>query len=726
MDRFDFIETRDDIIQNMKTLYSYLNGEHGDEYRTWAVKKMTQGRNFVVEIIDSKVCFAPSRFVGYIGNTKEKHEVNHGDGTQTDDKMRVYYQKVQDGRLDELFQDELSKYEVSSGEKKYWIAKDTTVEDIIRIGGESASQTQYWIGRLTFDNDVYWNIALSQHVWLAQQRYGLQKSTAVSSFWGCVRNVKEGDVIFLTSQRGIYAYGNVVKCPVHSDQISNIETVIQQNKHDFESGIVRFEDSDVFYEDLTDGCDQWGQRIAVDDWHYYMEDTGVSTKGLNSEITMGITMMSITGVTEHYGKEKMKELKAQYEEKHESVSQIADLLKAKRNVILQGAPGTGKTYTTAALALAALDITDVDLSNHQEVMKRYHDLYDRRIFFTTFHQSLDYEDFVEGLKPRVSTNVNGLDVVTYEPEDGIFKRACNAVRTDENMDILECIDDYLQKIKGFENRREIPTISGKSSLYVWWNEGNATISSRSKNSTSKREEEYSPSPLNIEKVKLQAMGQGVENNWQQYAQAFIEAVREEYKINKNKSVVLIIDEINRGNVSKIFGELMTLLEADKRDGSVHPIKVMLPYSKAQFSVPSNLYIIGTMNTTDRSTGTLDYALRRRFAFVTLHANRSIIEKHYEKLQKPKLGQKALDLFDNIQAFMTSPGHICGDSDIEDLMVGHSYFMAASEKELQNKVIYEILPLIAEYINDGILNVTTAEKKDAFDAWVKSVTVVAKE
>ena len=157
-----------------------------------------------------------------------------------------------------------------------------------------------------------------------------------------------------------------------------------------------------------------------------------------------------------------------------------------------------------------------------------------------------------------------------------------------------------------------------------------------------------------------------------------------------KNYVLIIDEINRGNVSKIFGELITLLESDKRVGenTIHPITVKLPYSKNfddeetdDFVVPSNLYLIGTMNTTDRSTGTLDYALRRRFAFVTLKSNVSVVEKHYDAL---------------------------GDD--------HSYFMAKNEKELSAKVEYEVLPLITEYINDGILNVKNDEKKKAFDAW----------
>ena len=401
------------------------------------------------------------------------------------------------------------------------------------------------------------------------------------------------------------------------------------------------------------------------------------------------------------------------------VNKYSKLLKEKKNIILQGAPGTGKTYNTAAIALKTLGVTDIDFTDHKAVMKRYDTLLGDQIFFTTFHQSLDYEDFVEGLKPHVQTDADGNSIgVTYEPEDGIFKRACNAVQTDTSKDIVECIDDYLQKIKGYQNKREIPTVTGRSSLYVWWKEGNSTISCRSTNSTSSRGEEYTPSPLNIEKIKLQAQGKGVENNWQQYAQAFIEAVKKEYHATTNKPVVLIIDEINRGNVSKIFGELITLLESDKRLNGNHPIKVMLPYSKNEvFGVPSNLYIIGTMNTTDRSTGTLDYALRRRFAFITLKSQDSVIKKYYSDANNEVLGTVALALFEDIKKFIENPKHLCGEMSIDDLMVGHSYFMAESEDELHDKVEYEIIPLINEYINDGILNVKNEEKKTAFNSWL---------
>lgn len=713
MDRYDFITSKEDVVENIKTLYGYLGNPDDAETYKWATGILKNGRIYVVEVIDSKLYFAPSRFVGYKKNTADKHRENHGDGNQTNDKLVEYYQKVQDERLDAAFQSVLEQYDLSSGDKKYWIPKDMTIEQL--LSSSETQQKQYWIGRVT--SDEYWDVALSNNVWVTQQRYGHQKSSAVSGLLGCVRNVKAGDIIFLTYGSEIYAYGNVIECPLASDQVSNLQRVIQKNRHDYNSGIVKFEDNNVFYEDLTKGCDNWGQRITVDQWHYYSDRTNVSTAGMRNEITMGVTTMSFIGITEKYGKKKVKELKEQFENKHMFISKTAKLLQSKHNIILQGAPGTGKTYNTAAIALAALDVTDVDLNDHKAVMKRYDSLLGDQIFFTTFHQSLDYEDFVEGLKPHVQTDADGNSIgVTYEPEDGIFKRACNAVQTDQSKDIVECIDDYLQKIKGYQNKREIPTVTGRSSLYVWWKEGNSTVSSRSTNSTSSRGEEYTPSPLNIEKIKLQALGKGCENNWQSYAQAFIEAVKREYHATTDKPVVLIIDEINRGNVSKIFGELITLLESDKRSNGNHPIKVMLPYTKGEFGVPSNLYIIGTMNTTDRSTGTLDYALRRRFAFVTLKSQDSVIKKYYSDAGNDELGSVAVALFDDIKKFIENPKHLCGDMSIDDLMVGHSYFMAESEDELHDKVEYEILPLINEYINDGILNVKNEEKKTAFDAW----------
>ena len=376
----------------------------------------------------------------------------------------------------------------------------------------------------------------------------------------------------------------------------------------------------------------------------------------------------------------------------QEIQQLTTLLSHKKNIILQGAPGVGKTYTTAALALSICGENVPD--DHDSVMKRYEELQkDGRIGFVTFHQSMDYEDFVEGIKPQLVAD----DKMIYQVENGIFKIMCNNAQQKKEGNIIKCIDKYIESIKGYKNRKLIPTLTGKSSLYVWWNTGNATLSTRSSYSTSSKDPEYTPSPINIEKLKMQAVGEGIENNWPSYAQAIINAVQNEYKNelkndNSNTPYVLIIDEINRGNVSKIFGELITLLEADKRIGGKHPLKVTLPYSKDEFGVPSNLYIIGTMNTIDRSVGNIDYAVRRRFAFVTLESKREIVEQYSTV--------KAVNLFDAVKTFIENNKI---EMDFDDLMVGHSYFLAADDDELQMKWQYEIMPLLREYHKDGLLN-----------------------
>ena len=683
MDRFDFIETRDDVIRNIKTLYHYLSDENDVDTYQWASSIFKNGRIYVIEIIDSHICFSPSRFVGYKDNTKDKHQENHGDGNQTNDVLKNYYQKVQDDRLDIVFQKELSRYHLSSGEKKYWIPNDFTVEDILKYDNNTKMS-------MNSKHDKYWHIQMhlpdgKGGMEIDSKQMLLEKEPVI----GTGEWEDKQCVDFKT-----IAKGNIVLVRKGSEAIALCE-IIGDNFID---------------EELTEKYYNLNfRKVRILGWaeHYKQPRPSLFSQG---------SFKSCSPSTEQY---KYIDEWLKYIQSHSFIGNCSKLLKEKKNIILQGAPGTGKTYNTAAIALKTLGVTDIDLTDHKAVMKRYDSLLGDQIFFTTFHQSLDYEDFVEGLKPHVQTDTDGNSIgVTYEPEDGIFKRACNAVQTDQSKDIVECIDDYLQKIKGYQNKREIPTVTGRSSLYVWWKEGNSTVSCRSTNSTSSRGEAYTPSPLNIEKIKLQAQGKGVENNWQQYAQAFIEAVKKEFHATTNKPVVLIIDEINRGNVSKIFGELITLLESDKRLNGNHPIKVMLPYSKNEvFGVPSNLYIIGTMNTTDRSTGTLDYALRRRFAFITLKSQDSVIKKFYSDTDNEELGTIALELFEDIKRFIENPKHLCGDMSIDDLMVGHSYFMAESKDELHDKVEYEILPLINEYINDGILNVKNDEKKMAFNSWL---------
>lgn len=380
---------------------------------------------------------------------------------------------------------------------------------------------------------------------------------------------------------------------------------------------------------------------------------------------------------------------------------IQQILDQKKNIILQGAPGTGKTYATAELALSIIgqlpkrERTDDEKKYHKKVMSTYKAnliemgkdgsfIKDGQIGFVTFHQSMDYEDFVEGIKPSLiedeSIENDGAEsnelmkkTISYDVVDGIFKTMVQRAVPQSYY-----LEDALKKFKKDMDGKKIKTLKGQS-LDVHINYDNISV-------TNSRKKTYTISDSDI--YKEVSYLQKNHRYYQLAVKKAIEKLVPKSHSAKSKNYVLIIDEINRGNVSKIFGELISLLEADKRVGGDHPLTVTLPYSKEPFSVPSNLYIIGTMNTTDRSVGSIDYAVRRRFAFVTLEADESKIES-----------DDAKKLFASVKRFLTEAKY---DMDIEDLMVGHSYFMTTNADVLKMKWQYEILPLLMEYHKDGII------------------------
>lgn len=386
-----------------------------------------------------------------------------------------------------------------------------------------------------------------------------------------------------------------------------------------------------------------------------------------------------------------------------------------------------------------------------------------RIAFTTFHQSMDYEDFVEGIKPRVVENENTKNkMVTYEVEDGIFKLICNSAKG--FFDLYEEIDSFFSEL--ITLNKEISGVKESNPFYI-------TEYDLERDRVRVKPKETHEADLDLVvfakglnyqiihgeiktandyATKVQESTVKRKNNSSKinyktkyyfalHKKFFTYLEDKEIDISKLKTNitphVLIIDEINRGNVSKIFGELITLLEADKRElvgddacnddlkHGQHKISVTLPYSKESFTVPSNLYIIGTMNTTDRSTGTLDYALRRRFAFVTISstlvkdANGEVIgcgEINSYYADKPNsLKDKANELFAKVYNFLSNPNYKA-EMDIEDLMVGHSYFMAKDEDSLTLKLEYEVKPLIREYAKDGIISISEKELRDELEKW----------
>lgn len=369
----------------------------------------------------------------------------------------------------------------------------------------------------------------------------------------------------------------------------------------------------------------------------------------------------------------------------------AKLLENSGQIILQGAPGCGKTYITTELAVYLCD-GEVP-STREELKKRYKELQkEGRVEFTTFHQSLDYEEFVEGLKPDTDS-LNDKEM-RFVVKSGIFKRICQAASATTTSNLKEAYNSFAEDVVNYDDIYKINmpngsmfgvTINGKGNLSLYTGKDfklNGTLTYE-----------------NIEKFFYGAdLGY-----WKCYFKGIIDVLKKDYKLaaeNKdaNKPYVLVIDEINRANVSKVLGELITLLEKNKRLGEEDEFTVTLPYSGENFGVPDNLYIIGTMNTADRSLGYIDYAVRRRFAFMTIEAKSDVIREFYNG--NGELMKKELLLFTSVSELIKD--NLNPDFDLNDIMVGHSYFLAKSDDDFELNLEYKIRPLLEEYLRDGII------------------------
>ena len=467
---------------------------------------------------------------------------------------------------------------------------------------------------------------------------------------------------------------------------------------------------------------------------------------------------------------------------------IVGIWRRRKNIVLHGAPGTGKTYDVPELAVRLCDPRFMSNGrSREEIVSRYNQLKDDgRLMFTTFHQSLDYEDWIEGLRPVV----NEASQVTYEIENGLFKNLCEAAersklegnqygissesdvwkvslkRTGDNDVRKDCMENDYIRIGWDEYGDDIPDETdgsnrndkGKKILNAYINEmkvGDIVMSCYSSKEIDAigvitgeyQYDESLPAYKRIRPVHWLIKGKReniVETNGgkemvestvyhlRSISLGDVEAILEKYGVfieqeKDDKPYVMVIDELNRGNVSKVFGELITLLEADKRKGSKNEESVKLPYSKKSFHVPDNVYLIATMNTADRSLGSLDYAIRRRFAFI---AERPIGLE--DDRFNAELFEKVSRLFvKNFDAYKASgwdatmrllPADTLSDEyRPEDVWIGHSYFLMQDEEGVDNtreRILYEVIPLLEEYVRDGVL---TADAQAVIDKLYKQAT-----
>jgi len=376
------------------------------------------------------------------------------------------------------------------------------------------------------------------------------------------------------------------------------------------------------------------------------------------------------------------------------------------NQILFGPPGTGKTYNTINKAVAIVDnlkeaALNVYYEERNDLKERFDELLiddwenpNGQIGFVTFHQSMSYEDFIEGIKPGLNDEQN----VIYDIEPGVFKMMASIAR-DNWLDANRGTKEQLSFEEAFTKFKEEWQEHQEMKFPLKREGSEYTILGFTKSSIKfKKASGGTGHTLSISTLRdyfykrrdIRQTGVGI------YYPAILDKLKS-YQPSliiekEEKNYVLIIDEINRGNVSQIFGELITLIEEDKRLGKAEALEVTLPYSKEKFGVPPNLYIIGTMNTADRSVEALDAALRRRFNFEEMPPRPLLIATE-GKLKEQK---GILDTFDLPLLLKTINKRIEKLLD-KDHQIGHSYFMSVTKlSELKEAFQNKIVPLLQEY------------------------------
>ncbi|WP_063331277.1 McrB family protein [Marinomonas sp. TW1] len=385
------------------------------------------------------------------------------------------------------------------------------------------------------------------------------------------------------------------------------------------------------------------------------------------------------------------------------------------NTILYGPPGTGKTYHSIQAAVkaaepeifSALGIderTGATPEQRAELTRLYKELYNTgRIKFVTFHQSYGYEEFVEGLSAKTEG-----DQLSYFEKDGVFKSLCLDAKEHQIAKTKTVASTFEDKWQGFSEELaeaddgiNIDTLSKKTYFTITDITNNTIRFDKSKGA--------SVHSLSVKTLRAVHNGEKeIIGGLQPYYGAVIEYLnrfktQNDASKKERKNFVLIIDEINRGNISKIFGELITLIEPSKRLGQSEAIEVTLPYSGDKFSVPDNFYIIGTMNTADRSLALMDTALRRRFDFVEMMPDYNVLRDEERLSFSIESEDFEIDLTLLLQ---TLNKRITALYDREH-QLGHAFLMPAVNSvrdgdygkalnELKNSFQNKVIPLLAEY------------------------------
>ena len=381
-------------------------------------------------------------------------------------------------------------------------------------------------------------------------------------------------------------------------------------------------------------------------------------------------------------------------------------MELSNNLLLYGPPGTGKTYNTVNYAVSIVEnrpFEDIVAEGYSLALEKY-DKYTKmgRIAFMTFHQSLSYDDFIEGIRPEVDKDGQ----LIYVPTPGMFYNFCKKA-------------DHPQMLEGAVPE-ELAWLSDDNFIYAVMMDDEAVLNSKE---TSTIDSCFIPEGVRVGDVLISLVTWNTTDmigvvydmtdrchvKWMEIPNGPAKLTKlpdkdEPYRIiaptkkyiynlynhdhpADEGNCVFIIDEINRGNISRIFGELITLLESSRRKGNPECLEVSLAQMKVMFSVPDNVYVLGTMNTADKSLTALDAALRRRFEFIEMMPNPDVLRgRVIAGIDISKL----LDTINKRVEILYDREH----------MLGHAYFISVhTMDDLAQCFINKVIPLLQEYFFD---------------------------
>lgn len=433
----------------------------------------------------------------------------------------------------------------------------------------------------------------------------------------------------------------------------------------------------------------------------------------------------------------------------EQAIEMSNKNKFNVNTILYGPPGTGKTYYSTIYAVAICDGKSLDeFTDYDAVVERFEELKaQHRVAFTTFHQSYGYEEFIEGIKPVVDSN--NADI-TYSIEPGVFKKFCENAKVVQDDDIEYTGTVWMYKNRGRDKDvasdhedtlysegvikvEDITDYKRQCNFLVDMTPGDWVVMGRNYSINAigvvadDLPEEIMDGVFHYQRsVKWKATGLDIDcraiNRGKGFSNFAVAKsgmkVRDLQKLldgdTKNEQpYVFIIDEINRGNISKIFGELITLIESTKREGMPEEANAILPYSGEPFSVPSNVYILGTMNTADRSIALMDTALRRRFDFEEMMPDPKVIEGITVSADG-----ETLDVAKMLRAINTRIEYLYD----REHTIGHAFFTGLrnnnSMERLSEIFRNKVIPLLQEYFYEDYekIQLVLGENDKSSDAY----------